>query len=187
MKKAAYMVGGILIGIVLASSTGAFADSVKSLIGKKVTGEYTVVVNGEKIADKGAVIDGRANVPVRGISEALGADIKVSGKTITVTTSEPAGTDDAVPEQPKTATAGNKYAGSTKESLQELKASIETNRIKPVEEGIEIIKADIEELKKAGATEALSLKEKVLAEYETLLADGKEELRLVEEALASIN
>lgn len=187
MKKLAYTVGGILIGFVLASSTGAFADSISSLIGKKVTGEYTVIVNGEKIADKGAVIDGRANVPVRGISEALGADIKVTGKTIVVTMAEPDAIDVTGPEQPKTVVSGNKYAGSTKESLQELKASIETNRIKPVQDGITVILADIDELKKAGANEALQLKEKVLAEYETLLQSAQEDLRLVEEALSALN
>lgn len=51
-----------------------------------MTGEYTVVVNGQKLTDKGAIIDGKANVPVRGISEASGADIKGDGKTIIVTT-----------------------------------------------------------------------------------------------------
>jgi hypothetical protein len=186
MKKSVYVVGGMLIGFVLATSTGAFADSVKSLIGKKVTGEYTVIVNGEKIADKGAIIDGRANVPVRGISEALEADIKVSGKTITVTTSESQTSDVSSSNSTSSSGSGNKYAGSTKESLQELKASIENNRIKPVQEGIEIILADIEALKAAGASDALKLKETVLAEYETLLNESKEELRLVEEALAAI-
>lgn len=184
MKKSAYVVGGILIGFVLATSTGAFADSVKTLIGKKVTGEYTVIVNGEKLADKGAIIDGRANVPVRGISEALEADIKVTGKTITVTTAESETSN--VPTPNSNSTSGNKYTGSTKESLQELKASIENNRIKPVQEGIEIILADIEALKAAGASDALKMKEKVLAEYEALLKESKEELRLVEEALAAI-
>ncbi|MGV7643095.1 stalk domain-containing protein, partial [Mycobacterium kansasii] len=58
------------------------------MIGKKVTGEYTVVVNGEKLSDKGAIIDGRANVPVRALSESLGVDIKVDGKTIMVTSEE---------------------------------------------------------------------------------------------------
>jgi hypothetical protein len=184
MKKLVYTLGCILIGFVLATSTNVFADAVKSLIGKKVTGEYTVIVNGEKLSEKGAIIDGKANVPVRPISEALEADIKVSGKTITVTTSESQTSD--VSSSNSTSSSGNKYAGSTKESLQELKASIENNRIKPVQEGIEIILADIEALKAAGASDALKLKEKVLAEYETLLNESKEELRLVEEALAAI-
>lgn len=186
MKKMMYVIGGVLLGFVLATTTSAFGDAVKSMIGKKVTGEYTVIVNGETIPDKGAVIDGRANVPVRGISEALGADIKVNGKTITVTTGEPAELDSTSPEQEKATKSGNKYAGSTKESLQELKTSIENNRIKPIQEGITTLRSDIEELKKHGAGDALRLKEDVLAEHETLLREANEELRLVEEALAAI-
>ncbi|WP_431785752.1 stalk domain-containing protein [Paenibacillus lactis] len=187
MKKSVYVVGGMLIGFVLATSTGAFAESVKSLIGKKVTGEYTVIVNGEKIADKGAIIDGRANVPVRGISEALEADIKVSGKTITVTTSE-SETTDISPTKPTT--SGNKYAGSSKESLEELKQSIENNRIKPAVEEREHILKEIEILKKPDAfgqpAPNLEVKEKQLAEYDEIIAKAREELRLVEEALAAI-
>lgn len=188
MKKAAYVAGGVLIGFILATTTGAFADSVKSLIGKKVTGEYTVVVNGEKIADKGAVIDGRANVPVRGISEALGADIKVSGKTISVTTMT--AKQDTGSEATTQVTEGNKYLGSSKKSLEELKYSIEHNRIKPIEDGRKEILAEIEILKTSGMNgqpaPGLAVKQAQLAEYDELLANAKEELRLVEEALAAI-
>lgn len=188
MKKSAYVVGGMLIGFVLATSTGAFADSVKSLIGKKVTGEYTIKVNGEKIADKGAIIDGRANIPVRGISEALGADIKVSGKTITVTTSESEITD--IPNTKPTTNNGSKFIGSSKESLEELKQSIEKNRIKPAVEEREHILKEIEILKKPDAfgqpAPNLEVKQKQLAEYDELIAKAKEELRLVEEALTAI-
>lgn len=75
--KVAYIAGGIVIGIVFSTSAGAFADQVKSLVGKKVTGEYTIVVDGKKLSDKGAVIDSKANVPARALSEALGANVKV--------------------------------------------------------------------------------------------------------------
>ncbi|WP_240927431.1 hypothetical protein [Paenibacillus thiaminolyticus] len=72
MKKWTYLVSGIAIGALVATAGSAFADQVKSMIGKKVTAEYTVVVNGKELEDKGAVIEGRTNVPVRGISNALG-------------------------------------------------------------------------------------------------------------------
>jgi hypothetical protein len=188
MKKTMYTAGGILIGFVLATTTGAFADSVKSLIGKKVTGEYTITVNGEKIADKGAVIDGRANVPVRGISEALGVGIKVSGKTITVMTESAGQTISSTPETP--ATDENKYINGNKKSLEELKYSIENNRLKPAREGRESILAEIEILKTAGMNgepaPVLSVKEAQLAEYDALIAKDTEELRLVNEALAAL-
>ena len=79
--KVAYIAGGIVIGIVFSTSAGAFADQVKSLVGKKVTGEYTIVVDGKKLSDKGAIIDSKANVPARALSEALGANVKVEGRT----------------------------------------------------------------------------------------------------------
>ncbi|MDU0329236.1 stalk domain-containing protein [Paenibacillus sp. 3LSP] len=80
MKK---YVSGFVAGLLFMLSASAFADSI-SLIGKKVTGEYSVVVNGEKLNDKGAVINNRTNVPVRGLSEALGADVSVDNQTKTI-------------------------------------------------------------------------------------------------------
>lgn len=88
MKKWLYLLSGVVIGAVVATSSSAFAAQVKSLVGQKVTGEYTVVVNGKTLSDKGAVIDGRTNAPVRALSDALGADLKVEGKTINITTNE---------------------------------------------------------------------------------------------------
>lgn len=83
---------GLVVAFVLGVSVAAFGQDVyaqiNSMIGKKVTGEYTVIVNGETLSDKGAIIDGRANVPVRALSESLGADIKVEGQTIMVTSEE---------------------------------------------------------------------------------------------------
>lgn len=81
MKKWLYAVSAFVLGIVVASSSDAVAAQVKSLTGQKVTGEYTVIVNGEKLLDKGAIISGRTNAPVRAVSESLGADLKVDNQT----------------------------------------------------------------------------------------------------------
>ncbi len=88
MKKWSYMTVAFLLGVVVTISGGEVAAQVKSLIGQKVTGEYTVVVNGSTLSDKGAIIDSKANVPARSLSEALGADVKVEGKTIYITQKE---------------------------------------------------------------------------------------------------
>lgn len=80
MKK--YIVG-FLAGALFVLSSSAFADTI-SLIGKKVTGEYKVVVDGNALVDKGAIIDNRTNVPVRGLSEALGANVSVDNTTKTI-------------------------------------------------------------------------------------------------------
>lgn len=90
MKKWMYAVGSFVIGVVVASSSDAVAAQVKNLTGQKVSGEYTVVVNGETLSDKGAIIAGRTNAPVRAVSESLGADLKVdnNNKVVEINTSD---------------------------------------------------------------------------------------------------
>lgn len=191
MKKWTYLISGIVIGATIATAGSAFADQVKSLVGKKVTAEYTVVVDGKTLPDKGAVIDGRTNVPVRGITQALGVDMQVEGKTIKITTETSGDSkDEGSTETTKPSTSENKYMGGTKKSLEELKHSIENNRLKPVVEGRKSILAEIEILKTSGMNgepaPGLAAKEKQLAEYDKMIAEDTEELRLVNEALAAI-
>ena len=90
MKKWMYAVGSFIIGVVVASSSDAVAAQVKSLTGQTVAGEYTVIVNGEKLSDKGAIIAGRTNAPVRAVSESLGADLTVDNnkKVVEINTSD---------------------------------------------------------------------------------------------------
>ncbi|KAA8750128.1 stalk domain-containing protein [Paenibacillus sp. UASWS1643] len=178
MKKVAYIAGGILIGFVLSTSAGAFADNVKSLVGKKVSGEYTVIVNGEKLADKGVVIDGKANVPVRGISEALGADIKVSGKTINVTTSEE--------ESPVEATE-NKYSGRSAASIQESLAILQDRILAPNLKEREEVAEELATLKKDNADSALiKERETQLAGYDERIASTRADIAQAEAALAAL-
>jgi hypothetical protein len=86
LKKWTYLISGIVIWAIVVTSGSAVAAQVKSLIGQKVTAEYIVTVNGKTLADKGAVVAGITNVPVRAIADAIGAELKVEGKTITITT-----------------------------------------------------------------------------------------------------
>jgi hypothetical protein len=190
MKKIAYIAGGILIGVVVSTAGGAFADQVKSLVGKKVTGEYTVIVDGKKLSDKGAVIDSRANVPARALSEALGADVQVSGKTITIT-SEGEGTSTLITDSSSTTptSSTNKYIGGSKSSLTTLKDSIVNNTIKPTEEGRQRILKQIADLKEAEASgipvSNIGIFENELASYDKILADAEADLKLIDEALTT--
>lgn len=193
MKKWTYLISGIVIGAVVATAGNAFADQVKSLVGKKVTAEYTVVVDGKTLSDKGAVIDGRTNVPVRGITQALGVGMQVEGKTIKITTETSGDSkDEGSAETTKPSTSENKYMGDSKKSLEELKYSIENRRLAPLYKGRESILKEIEALKKIQAekpdldSSALDAKEKQLAEYDAMIAEDAEELRLVNEALAAL-
>lgn len=77
MKK--YIVG-FLAGAVFAISATVFADTIPSLIGKKVQAQYTVQVEG-KILNT-VVVEGKNYAPVRDIGEAAGYSVVVDGKKV---------------------------------------------------------------------------------------------------------
>lgn len=177
MKKIAYIAGGIVIGIVFSTTAGAFADSVKSMVGKKVTGEYSVIVNGKNLTEKGAVIDSRANVPARALSEALGADVQVSGKTISITTTESNSTG------VETVTTSNPYETKSKAYLESMKNEYITKIIPPIVESRDQLAKWLEESKEQGNQLAVDGWKKQLDESETEIAKYEAELKLIEDAL----
>lgn len=187
--KIAYIAGGIIIGVVFSTSAGAFADTVKSMVGKKVTGEYTIIVDGQRLSDKGAVIDSRANVPARALSEALGADVSVSGKTITITSDGSSSTDSNSSGSTASAPAvtSNKYIGQSKASLEEQKQVILDKILTPTKQGREeVLKeiADAKELQARGVSVTnLEAFEKQLSNYDADIAKFEADLKLIEEAL----
>lgn len=185
MKKLSHLLIGVVVGALVATAGSAAAAQI-SMIGKKVTGEYTVKVNGKTLTDKGSVIDGRANVPVRALSDALGANLAIEGRTIIVSTDE----SGDVAQSPDNSTqsnvvSGNKYANMSKESLEELKANTIKWRLESAEKGRDFLVNEIETLKKAFDNPDLTLKEKELADHERIIAEVTEELRLINEALAT--
>lgn len=86
MKKWSYLLSGVLIGAVVATAGSAFADQIKSMVGQTVAGEYAVKVNGNSLSENAIVVDGKAHVPLRAVSDSLGAGVKVDGKTIQIST-----------------------------------------------------------------------------------------------------
>ncbi|WP_025685991.1 stalk domain-containing protein [Paenibacillus maysiensis] len=86
MKKWSYILSGVLIGAVVATAGNAFADQIKSMVGQTVAGEYNVKVNGNSLTENAIVVDGKAHVPLRAVSDSLGAGVKVDGKTIQIDT-----------------------------------------------------------------------------------------------------
>lgn len=178
--KLAYIAGGILIGVIFSTSAGAFADTVKSVVGKKVTGEYNIIVNNKTLSEKGAVIDSKANVPARALSEALGADVKVEGKTIFITSSK---TDEQIESETVSNSSSNKYVGSTRNSLEESKSSISNKILTPAYEGKKKLEAQIAELKSLNAADAATNLEKQLAQYDADIAKYEAEIKLIDEAL----
>jgi predicted RNase H-like nuclease (RuvC/YqgF family) len=70
MKK---FISGIIIGALLMVGTQSFAANI-GYIGKKVSSETVVKVNGEE-AGKAVIVDNKSFIPVRDISEKIGAKI----------------------------------------------------------------------------------------------------------------
>ncbi|PIH58292.1 stalk domain-containing protein [Paenibacillus sp. LK1] len=178
MKKIAYIAGGILIGVVLSTAGGAFADTVKSMVGKKVTGEYNIIVNGQTLSDKGAVIDSRANVPARALSEALGADVKVSGKTITITSEESSSTN-VTPSA-----SSGEYSGMNKQALQSMKEDILEKIINPTKMERDKIVAEVEAVRANGDKELLQQAEERLARYDAEIEKYSKQVQEIENAIA---
>lgn len=191
MKKWAYITGAFLLGVVVASSAGTVSAQVKSLIGKKVTGELSVVVNGQKLQDKGAVIDGKTNAPVRALADSLGAELKVEGNTIYISS------DDTGVSQPN-ADDSNQYSRMTKQQLEEKKKTLEEQE-KIINKGKQELLDAIEETKNkiSSATDSnlIKLGEETIAKYKKeieIFSDPElekvlSELKLVEAALADLN
>lgn len=172
MKKWTYIVGGFALGLVVALTTNTAYGAVQSLVGKKVTGEMTVIVNGTKLQDKGAVIEGKTNAPVRALIDALGADLKVDGKTIYVTS---IGTT-----QDKTIVIDGKYY--TKIDLLNKKKSIEDN-LTILTNNYEAKKKEYEEMKASGKIEAEQVYLAGFEDAEKKIKSYNDELDKINEAL----
>lgn len=175
MKKYLYIIGAFLLGVVVASSAGTVSAQVKSMIGQKVTGEYTVFVNGKELIEKGAVIDGKTNVPLRSIADALGVDIQVTGKTINITSTVSSTGDDS--GNGKVVVLDGKYY--TKYEL--------LNKKKDIEEKIEGVKESNEERKKKYELEKAS--GDVVDEYVWLagFAEAEKKISEYESEISKIN
>lgn len=81
MKK---FIVGVIVGALFMVSAQAFGDGV-NFVGKKVAKESIVKVNGEE-AGKAIIVDNKSFVPVRDISDKIGAAISIEkGGTIALT------------------------------------------------------------------------------------------------------
>ncbi|MGR6546263.1 hypothetical protein [Paenibacillus tundrae] len=78
MKK---YVAGFLAGAVFVLSASAFADDIKSLVGKKIQGEAVVELKGQAL-DTAIIVDGKSYAPVRSIGEAAGYEVSMQDKKI---------------------------------------------------------------------------------------------------------
>jgi hypothetical protein len=72
MKK---FVMGLILGAALSFTVSANAEEIKSLIGKQVDGETTVLLDGVELPVQAAIIEGTTYAPVRAIGEAVGKKV----------------------------------------------------------------------------------------------------------------
>lgn len=162
MKKWSYIVGGFILGITVALAGSTAYAEIQSLIGKKVSGEMTVVVNGTELQNRGAVIEGVTNAPVRSLTEALGVGLSVEGKTIYITSQD----------------------SSEKEALLLKKAELEKS-ISSTQIEIQKTKDKMEQAKIPGSDkyEAEETWKAAITSLETSLSKKQADLDIVNEAL----
>lgn len=153
MKKLinwAYLLSGLVLGIIITTSGSAMAEQIKSLVGQKVTSELIVIVDGKELPNKAPVINGVTNAPVRAISDAIGADLKLEGKVINITTKESFETTQSATSDNTTENVvnqDNKYSRMTKEQLEEKKNTLE-KQIENLNSGKQELLTLIESIKK---------------------------------------
>lgn len=82
MKK---FIFGLVIGIMLATTSAAYADEIKSLIGNQIDGSFPLYLNDKRLATDVAVVEGTSYVPVRALVEALGLNIEFKDETVRIT------------------------------------------------------------------------------------------------------
>ncbi|RUS41842.1 hypothetical protein [Cohnella sp. AR92] len=120
MKRVPYILLGMLVGIALTISAGAYAAN-SGLIGKKITAEVPIVLDGKKISEKGSVAGGTTLLPVRSLAGLFGADVKYTDGTVYLTSTEVGGA--AVPEATTSPTAANQL---TEEELKKKIADLDS-------------------------------------------------------------
>lgn len=189
MKKVGYLVIGLLAGSILSTTAGAVAAQVKSLVGTKVVAEYMVTVDGKQLSDKAAIVDNKAMVPLRAVSDSLGAGIKLDSKNkkIEVVSAETTiSSNEVAPET-------NKYMGRSEVDLSKSLENYKNNILAPTVIERDQIKNQVEALENSIATNTADIKEsasleakkKQLAEYEQMIKDAEAEILLIQSAIDS--
>ncbi|WP_178023011.1 hypothetical protein [uncultured Paenibacillus sp.] len=80
------IVTGLVVLFLCVGATAVYGEAA-SLIGARVSGLFSVEVNGKMISDA-IVVNGSTYVPVRSLTEAAGFDLSVTGKKVVIKTDE---------------------------------------------------------------------------------------------------
>ncbi|GAV11278.1 hypothetical protein [Paenibacillus sp. NAIST15-1] len=180
LNKAKYVVVGAVVGSLLTVSASVFADNIQTLLGKKVDKEYTVKINGKSISDKAIAVDGKAHLPVRSISDALGANVdSVNNGVISLTTKENETVNETQPNDNNTGA----YANTSKKDLERLKTEKSTQLKFITDERDELIKR-VEQAKKDGSTSFVEENEKIVKDNNQRIEKLQKEIADIESEIA---
>ncbi|WP_054955000.1 hypothetical protein [Paenibacillus dakarensis] len=172
MKK---FVSGMIVGLLMFAGVSVFADS-SSLVGRTVSGIFSVVMNGEQLSEA-VIIDGKAYAPVRSIAEATGTDIKVKGKRIIIQDKEVQTVSEPTPSNTPTG-KDDPWEVKKQQEIQGLLYGIE-DRKKEIEKYQEFLMLEKDKLTKA---ESPQLKENYRASIEMLEINISNAQNSIEEA-----
>ncbi|RUS47569.1 hypothetical protein [Cohnella sp. AR92] len=86
MKRIPTFLLGAVVGVALTVSASTYAASA-GLIGKKITSEVPIVLDGKKLSEKGSVAEGTTLLPVRSLAGAFQAGVEFKDGTVYLTTS----------------------------------------------------------------------------------------------------
>lgn len=78
MKK---FILGVIVGIVVATTSSVYADEIKSVIGKSIDGELPVKISGKELTTQAIVVEGTSYLPVRAVGESLNMEVKYDPAT----------------------------------------------------------------------------------------------------------
>jgi hypothetical protein len=188
MKK--QFIAGFLTAALIFGAVPAFANTVSSLIGSKVTGVFTINdADGKKIAEA-AIINGSAYVPVRAMSEATGTDLTVTGKVITLgeTTKEVDETGATLGDVPVEVTISKLQTEKEKISkkITGLESGIASQKETAIPMAEELLKKAVTDEEKATGESRLEKEKKRLSDAEAEVTELKSRLVEIETQLAEL-
>lgn len=173
-------VSGIIVGALLFAGVSVAADGA-GLIGKKVSGVYTIEKNGKLVAEA-AIINGSAYAPVRAVAEAAGTELKVEGRKIIMSDSA---TQDSV-------TITNDVNGEANTDLQTdretLVANIEKKKANITDLETNVIPLYEAQVKDLSTNGTLSQQvQGTVDSYKEILKQRKAELAELQQLLATLD
>lgn len=166
---------GIIIGAMLMLAGQVYGAEVASHVGKRITNEYTITVDGKDLGVKAIVVDGVSHTPNRAIVEAMGGDVKFVDKTVVITTekSDPAGGGSVETSTP------TDQAARIRDSISSVESSI-----KSLNKEVELIEKSLltypEGESKERLKAALEDKRALIKKYEDTKVDLEAKLQALE-------